>query len=81
MTRPSPALDTPPPLALCLQGQARDWLRVALSQYVTNGLTVSLGLVLFMPAIFEAAGPAAASTAAVGVLVTSLRQAAARALA
>jgi hypothetical protein len=43
-----------------------------LSQYVANGLSVSLGLVLVMLAIFEAAGLAAASTAAVGVMITSL---------
>ena len=47
-------------------------LRVALSQYVTNGLTVTLGLVLIMLAIFESAGLAGATTAAVGVLITSL---------
>jgi uncharacterized membrane protein YccC len=72
MNRTQPALNTPLPLAARLQGQAKSWLRVVLSQYVTNGLTVSLGLVLIMLAIFEAAGLAAASTAAVGVLVTSL---------
>ncbi|MDB5965751.1 MAG: protein of unknown function YccS/YhfK, partial [Polaromonas sp.] len=55
-----------------LQGKARAVLRVALSQYVTNGLTVSLGLVLIMLAIFEIAGLAGAATAAVGVMVTSL---------
>lgn len=47
-------------------------LRVALSQYVTNGLTVTLGLVLIMLAIFESAGLLGATTAAVGVLITSL---------
>ena len=47
-------------------------LRIALSQYVTNGLTVSLGLVLIMLAIFESAGLAGAATAAVGVMITSL---------
>ena len=47
-------------------------LRIALSQYVTNGLTVSLGLVLIMLAIFESAGLAGAATAAVGVMFTSL---------
>ena len=72
MSRTQPALNTPLPLAARLQGQVTNWLRVVLSQYVTNGLTVSLGLVLIMLAIFEAAGLAAASTAAVGVLVTSL---------
>ncbi|MGV8804461.1 MAG: FUSC family membrane protein [Polaromonas sp.] len=47
-------------------------LRVALSQYVTNGLTVALGLVLIMLALFETAGLAAAASAAVGVIITSL---------
>ncbi|HEY3046205.1 MAG TPA: FUSC family membrane protein [Polaromonas sp.] len=66
----------PPTLTARLYGKAHSWLQkgvyVALSQYVTNGLTVSLGLVLIMLAIFELAGLAAASTAAVGVLITSL---------
>ena len=50
----------------------QNFLRIALSQYVTNGLTVSLGLVLIMLAIFESAGLAGAATAAVGVMITSL---------
>ena len=54
------------------RGKMRSFLRVALSQYVTNGLTVSLGLVLIMLTIFEAAGLAGAATAAVGVIITSL---------
>ncbi len=49
-----------------------NFLRIALSPYVTNGLTVSLGLVLIMLAIFETAGLAGASTAAVGIMITSL---------
>ncbi len=49
-----------------------NFLRIALSPYVTNGLTVSLGLVLVMLAIFETAGLAGASTAAVGITITSL---------
>src|SRR3954468_2624776 len=74
MNRPAP--DPSPALATRLQRRAQGWLQkslhVLLSQYVTNGLTVSLGLVLIMLAIFEAAGLAAASTAAVGVMITSL---------
>ena len=42
MNRTQPAPDTPLPLAARLQGQAKSGLRVVLSQYVTNGLTVSL---------------------------------------
>ncbi len=49
-----------------------NFLRIALSPYVTNGLTVSFGLVLIMLAIFETAGLAGASTAAVGIMITSL---------
>jgi hypothetical protein len=74
MNRPDPAPS--PALATRLQRRAQGWLQkslhVLLSQYVANGLTVSLGLVLIMLAIFEAAGLAAASTAAVGVMITSL---------
>ena len=54
------------------QGKLQAFLRVALSQYVANGLTVSLGLVLIMLAIFQLAGLAPAATAAVGVMITSL---------
>ncbi len=53
-------------------GKLQNFLRVALSPYVTNGLTVSLGLVLIMLAIFETAGLAGAATAAVGIMITSL---------
>jgi uncharacterized membrane protein YccC len=71
-----PDTSSPSPLATRLQRRAQGWLQkslhVALSQYVANGLSVSLGLVLVMLAIFEAAGLAAASTAAVGVMITSL---------
>ena len=74
MNLPDPAPSAAP--ATRLQGRARDWvqksLHVLLSQYVANGLTVSLGLVLIMLTSFEAAGLAAASTAAVGVMITSL---------
>lgn len=55
-----------------VQGWLQRALRVALSQYVANGLSVSLGLVLIMLAIFEASGLAAAATASVGVMITSL---------
>jgi len=48
------------------------FLRVALSQYVTNGLSVTLGLVVIMLLVYESAGLAGASSAAVGVLITSL---------
>ena len=54
------------------QGRLQTFLRAALSPHVTNGLTVSLGLILIMLAIFEAAGLAGASTAAVGIMITSL---------
>ncbi|UUZ71365.1 hypothetical protein LP415_20265 [Polaromonas sp. P1(28)-8] len=64
MNRTQPALNTPLPLTARLQGQAKSWLRVVLSQYVTNGLTVSLGLALIMMAIFEAAGLATQSSLA-----------------
>ena len=59
-------------LAARLHGKAQNALRVALSQYVTNGLSVSLGLVLIMLALFEFAGLSAAASAAVGVIITSL---------
>lgn len=54
------------------QGRLQTFLRGALSPHVTNGLTVSLGLILIMLAIFETAGLAGASTAAVGIMITSL---------
>ena len=54
------------------QGRLQTFLRAALSPHVTNGLTVSLGLILIMLAIFETAGLAGASTAAVGIMITSL---------
>ncbi len=74
MNRPDPAPSSRagnPPAAPGARLAAKS-LHVLLSQYVANGLTVSLGLVLIMLAIFEAAGLAAASTAAVGVMITSL---------
>ncbi|MDB5777900.1 MAG: protein of unknown function YccS/YhfK [Polaromonas sp.] len=55
-----------------LRARAQNALVVALSHYVTNGLSVSLGLVLIMLALFESAGLTAAASAAVGVIVTSL---------
>lgn len=48
------------------------FLRVALSQYVTNGLSVTVGLVLIMLLVYESAGLIGASSAAIGVLITSL---------
>ena len=47
-----------------LQGQAKNGSRVVPSQYVTNGFTISRGLVLIMLAIFEL--PAWASRARSG---------------
>lgn len=55
-----------------LHGRTQNALRIGLSHYVTNGLTVALGLVLIMLALFESAGLAAAASAAVGVIITSL---------
>lgn len=62
-------LDT---LAVRFRRRAQNALRVGLSHYVANGLAVSLGLVLIMLALFETAGLLAASSAAVGVIITSL---------
>ncbi|MES1978888.1 MAG: FUSC family membrane protein [Pseudomonadota bacterium] len=75
-----PATDTPPMMLEGLlmrglgnaHGRLQTFLRAALSPHVTNGLTVSLGLILIMLAIFETAGLAGASTAAVGIMITSL---------
>ncbi|SFB73192.1 Uncharacterized membrane protein YccC [Polaromonas sp. OV174] len=72
MKQHPPNRNTLPPLAAWLQTRAQGWLRVALSQYVTNGLSVALGLVLIMLALFETAGLAAAASAAVGIIITSL---------
>ncbi|MCJ0762465.1 FUSC family protein [Variovorax sp. CYS-02] len=49
-----------------------DWLRLALSQYVTNGLSVAVGLVLIVLGVYALDGLSAASAASVGVLVASL---------
>jgi uncharacterized membrane protein YccC len=61
-----------PTFTSALYSTLQTFLRIALSQYVANGLAVSVGLVLIMLAIFEAAGLAGAATAAVGVAITSL---------
>ena len=63
---------SPDTLGLRFRRKAQGVLRVALSHYVANGLSVSLGLVLVMLALFETAGLAAAASAAVGVIITSL---------
>ena len=59
-------------LSVRLRSKTYNVLRVVLSQYVVNGLSVSLGLVLIMLALFESAGLSAAASAAVGVIITSL---------
>ena len=69
------SIDLPPlvgRLRAGAQTRAQDVLRVALSHYVANGLSVSLGLVLIMLVLFESAGFSAAASAAVGVIITSL---------
>ena len=53
-------------------GISQNVLRAALSQYVTNGLSVALGLGLIVLGLFVTAGLAAATSASVGVLITSL---------
>nr|WP_315207813.1 FUSC family membrane protein [uncultured Albidiferax sp.] len=67
-----PAQSTHPTLSDRLLAHTDRFLRVALSQYVTNGLTVTLGLVVIMLLVFESAGLAGASSAALGVMVTSM---------
>jgi len=62
----------PPNLRQRLVNRYEGFLRVVLSHYVANGLSVSLGLVFIMLLIFESAGLLGAASAAVGVLVTSL---------
>lgn len=59
-------------LTVRLRREIDSVLRVLLSQYVLNGLSVSLGFVLIMLALLESAGLAAAASAAVGVITTSL---------
>jgi uncharacterized membrane protein YccC len=51
--------------------QAREALRTALSQYVASGLTVAIGLLLISGGVHLWLGAIAASTAAVGVIVTA----------
>ncbi|MDB5743825.1 MAG: protein of unknown function YccS/YhfK [Polaromonas sp.] len=72
MKRASTKPAFPARLAAGLRGKAHHAVRVALSQYVANGLSVSLGLVLIMLALFELAGLTAAASAAVGIVITSL---------
>jgi hypothetical protein len=55
-----------------LRARGERFVRVALSQYVTNGLSVTVGLVLIMLLVYESAGLLGAASAAVGVLITSL---------
>ena len=55
-----------------LSARGTAFLRVALSQYVTNGLSVTVGLVLIMLLIFETTGLVGASSALLGVMVTSM---------
>ncbi len=54
-----------------LSRRLRAALRVALSHYVSNGLSVALGLMLISAGIHVFFGAAAASAASVGVIVTS----------
>ena len=55
--------------ASTLPPRARAWLRVALSYYVTTGLSAALGLLLISAGFHFCAGPLAGSVAAVGVVV------------
>ena len=55
-----------------LSARGTAFLRVALSQYVTNGLSVTVGLVLIMLLIFKTTGLVGASSALLGVMVTSM---------
>jgi len=57
--------------ALRAGARGRAALRVALSYYIANGLSVALGLFLISGGVHLLMGTLAASTAAVGVLVTS----------
>src|SRR6185437_4254852 len=66
MNRNPPELTLPLALADRLRAATHRVLRVALSQYVTNGLAVSVGLFAILLGVF------AVSSAAVGVLITSL---------
>ncbi|MBS0344055.1 MAG: FUSC family protein, partial [Proteobacteria bacterium] len=51
--------------------RARAAMRVALSYYVTNGISVALGLALISAAVHYFLGPVAGATASVGVLVAA----------
>ena len=51
--------------------RARAAMRVALSYYVSNGISVALGLALISAAVHYFLGPVAGATASVGVLVTA----------
>lgn len=72
MNRNSPELTLPLALTDRLRAARHRVLRVTLSQYVTNGLAVSVGLFVILLAVFAFGGVVAVSSAAVGVLITSL---------
>jgi uncharacterized membrane protein YccC len=55
--------------ALLLQGKIRNTLRVALSHYVTNGMSAALGLALVSALMHAWVGAFAAAAAQVGVIV------------
>jgi uncharacterized membrane protein YccC len=60
-----------PPAARFSGRRARAALRVALSYYVTNGLSTALGLLLISGTVHLLLGPFAAVTASVGVIVVT----------
>ncbi|MDR3452787.1 MAG: FUSC family membrane protein [Rhodoferax sp.] len=72
MNRNPPDLTLPSTLAARLRAATHRVLRVALSQYVTNGLAVALGLFVISLGVFALAGVVAVSSAVVGILITSL---------
>ena len=57
------------PLAAADRGRAA--MRVALSHYIANGISVALGLLLISGGVHLTMGTLAASAASVGVLVTA----------
>jgi uncharacterized membrane protein YccC len=59
-------------LAIRLRAVTHRVLRVVLSQYMANGIAVAVGLFLILLAVFAFAGVVAVSSAAVGILITSL---------
>ncbi len=59
-------------LATRLRAATHRVLRVVLSQYMANGITVAVGLFLISLAVFAFAGVVAVASAAVGILITSL---------